>query len=77
MRPRWPLWLGTRRKRAKWVRRAHAVFTAGWVVMLPVALATGWVYSLVFISGCSIYANAAAHLAGLQGAEARKAADGD
>lgn len=31
--------------------------------MLPVAILTGWIFSLAFISACSIYANIASHLA--------------
>lgn len=37
--------------------------TAAWALMVPVAIKTGWLYSLVFISACSIYANFASHLA--------------
>jgi len=31
--------------------------------MVPLAIVTGWIESLVFISAASIYANAASHLA--------------
>lgn len=44
-------------------RRANLVLTVVWVAMVPVAILTGWLYSLAFISAVSIYANAAGHLA--------------
>lgn len=68
---------GTREQRAEWLRRGHAVLAVAWAVMLPVALVTGWVYSLVFISACSLYANAAAHFGGWQGGRAERAANDD
>lgn len=45
----------------RWVNLALAV---AWAVMIPVALVTGWLYSIAFISACSIYANLASHVAG-------------
>lgn len=50
------------------------VMTILWVVMVPVSLVTGWVESLVFISACSIYANAASHFSAWEGAGAKKEA---
>lgn len=44
-------------------RRVNLVLTFVWVAMVPIAIITGWIYSLAFISACSIYANAASHLA--------------
>jgi hypothetical protein len=44
-------------------RKLNIWLTALWVVMVPVAIFTGWIESLIFISGASIYANAASHLA--------------
>lgn len=44
-------------------RRANLVLSLVWAGMVPVAWVTGWLYSLAFISACSIYANAASHLA--------------
>jgi hypothetical protein len=54
-------------------RRFHALLTFAWLAMVPVALVTGWVESLVFISACSLYANAAAHFAAWQGTRAEEA----
>lgn len=34
-----------------------------WLIMIPVSIFTGWIYSLAFISAASIYANVASHLA--------------
>jgi predicted membrane chloride channel (bestrophin family) len=44
-------------------RRLNAIMTVVWCVMVPVALVTGWIYSVAFISVVSIYANIASHLA--------------
>jgi hypothetical protein len=41
--------------------------------MVPVALVTGWVESLVFVSACSIYANAVGHFGAWQAARAETA----
>jgi hypothetical protein len=48
--------------------------TVLWLIMVPIALVTGWIESLVFISACSIYANAAAHFSAWEGAKAEKEA---
>jgi ABC-type Mn2+/Zn2+ transport system permease subunit len=58
---------------ARCLRHTHALLTFAWLAMVPVALVTGWVGSLVFISACSIYANAAAHFAAWQGSRAEEA----
>lgn len=44
----------------------HFVATTGWAICLPVAFITGWVYLIVFVSACSIYANFAAHWGALE-----------
>lgn len=44
-------------------RIVNLVLTIAWVAMVPIALVTGWIESLIFISAASIYANAASHLA--------------
>jgi hypothetical protein len=43
------------------VRNANAAATVGWLIMLPIALATGLKNSLPFIVGVSIYANVVGH----------------
>jgi hypothetical protein len=48
--------------RCSW-RVVNLVLTCVWAAMVPVTVITGWVYSLVFISLASIYANFASHLA--------------
>lgn len=50
-------------KRTTWSRRINLVLTIVWLVMVPVAIITGWIESIVFIAAASIYANAASHLA--------------
>lgn len=49
-------------------QRIHLVLTILWFLMMPVALFTGWVASVVFISVISIYANFAGHFAAWQAA---------
>jgi hypothetical protein len=34
-----------------------------WTAMIPIAVMTGWLYSLAFISAASLYANIASHIA--------------
>jgi hypothetical protein len=57
------------------LRHAHAALAVAWLVMVPVALATGWIYSIVFVSACSIYANAIGHASAWQAAKAEQAAE--
>lgn len=47
----------------------HPDFHATWVWLaaIPIAYLFGWLYSLLFISACSIYANAAGHWAAYRG----------
>ncbi len=54
------------------LRHFHAALTVLWFVMVPVAIATGWIGSIAFIAACSIYANAAAHFGAWQGARAEE-----
>jgi len=44
-------------------RITNFILTILWILMVPLAIVTGWIESLVFISAASIYANAASHLA--------------
>lgn len=41
--------------------RMHRVLVGMWAAMIPVAIVTGWLWSVAFVAACSIYANAAAH----------------
>ena len=44
-------------------KNVNFVLMLVWLVMIPVAVITGWLYSIAFISAASIYANVASHLA--------------
>jgi hypothetical protein len=44
-------------------RRLNLLLAIAWGVMIPVSVATGWIYSIAFISAASIYANVASHVA--------------
>lgn len=46
-----------------WIRRANLWLAVVWAVMVPVAVITGWIYSIAFISAASIYANFISHIA--------------
>jgi hypothetical protein len=51
-------WLGR-----NWIRKLNFLLAVGWAVMIPVAIMTGWLYSIAFISTVSIYANFISHVA--------------
>jgi hypothetical protein len=34
-----------------------------WIIMIPLSVITGWVYSVAFVSAISLYANVASHWA--------------
>lgn len=57
------------------LRSVHGVLTVIWLIMIPVALVTGWIYSLVFVSAISLYANVAGHFSAWQAARAEEAAE--
>jgi hypothetical protein len=44
-------------------RRLNLLLAIAWGALIPIAIATGWIYSLAFISAASIYANVASHIA--------------
>jgi hypothetical protein len=48
------------------MKTIHGWLTFAWFLMMPIALATGWVASVVFISVISIYANFAGHFSSWQ-----------
>jgi hypothetical protein len=58
MARRIPIWESARTWR--WLNLAAAV---AWLVMVPISIETGWIYSVAFISAISIYANFANHIA--------------
>ena len=57
-RPHGPPQLGR-----NWIRKLNFVLAVAWAVMIPVAIMTGWLYSIAFISTVSIYANFISHVA--------------
>lgn len=56
-------------------QRVHLTLLILWLIMVPVAIFTGWLYSLGFISACSIYANAASHWSAYEGTRAKEEAE--
>jgi hypothetical protein len=44
-----------------YMRRAQGWLTMIWVAMIPVALVTGWVKSVTFVSALSLWALVASH----------------
>ena len=53
-----PAWRSARLWR--WI---NLLLALAWVVMVPVSLETGWIYSVAFISAVSMYANFVSHIA--------------
>lgn len=58
----------------RWLKRLHLCLLVCWLVMIPVAVVTGWLFSIAFISACSIYANAASHWSAFEGVRAEEQA---
>jgi hypothetical protein len=48
------------------MRRVNGWLTIFWIAMIPLALATGWVKSVVFVSALSLWALVAGHWAAWQ-----------
>lgn len=60
---------------ARSLKHTHAVLTVLWLVVVPVSILTGWLWSIAFISACSIYANAAGHAAAWQASRGEEKQD--
>jgi hypothetical protein len=43
----------------RWSRRFNLARSIAWAGAIPVAYFAGWIYSVAFVSICSLYANAA------------------
>jgi hypothetical protein len=50
------------------LQRFHGWLTVVWIIMIPISIVTGWLWSLAFVSAASIYANFASHFASWQAA---------
>jgi hypothetical protein len=50
------------------MRRVNGWLTIGWLVMIPVSLATGWVKSVVYVSALSLWALVSGHWSAWQAA---------
>jgi hypothetical protein len=61
--------------KASALKHVHAALTLTWIAMVPISLAAGWIKAIVFVSACSIYANAVGHFSAWQAARAEKEAD--
>jgi hypothetical protein len=46
---------------ATFMRRVNGWLTIFWALMIPVALLSGWMESVIFVSAVSIYANLVGH----------------
>jgi hypothetical protein len=60
---------------ASTLRSIHGWLTVAWLLVIPLSLATGWLYSLAFISAISIYANVGGHFSAWQAARAEEEAN--
>jgi len=50
------------------MRRVNGWLTVGWVVMIPVSIATGWVDSVAYVSALSLWALVSGHWSAWQAA---------
>ena len=53
----------------------HLILLFLWLIMIPVSIVTGWLWTVAFVSACSIYANAVGHWSAWQAANAEKKQD--
>jgi hypothetical protein len=59
------------------MRRVNGWLTVLWLLMVPLSILTGWIYSIVFVAAISIYANVAGHLAAWAAARVEVRQDDD
>lgn len=52
------------------MKKIHGIAMDLWLLAIPVAIVTGWLYSVAFISAVSIYANFVGHFGGYEAARA-------
>lgn len=50
------------------MRKINGWMTVFWIFMIPVSVATGWISSVVFVSGLSLWALVSGHLSAWQAA---------
>jgi hypothetical protein len=50
------------------MRRVNGWLTLGWIVMIPISLATGWVRSVTFVAKLSLWALVTGHWSAWQAA---------
>jgi hypothetical protein len=50
------------------MRRVNGWLTIGWIVMIPLSFATGWVKSVAYVSALSLWALVSGHWAAWQAA---------
>lgn len=60
---------------ATFMRKVHGWLTLVWAVMIPVALLTGWMESVIFVSAVSIYANLVGHWSSWQASRTEQKQD--
>jgi hypothetical protein len=59
------------------MRRVNGWLTLGWLAMIPVSIATGWVKSVVYVSALSLWALVAGHWSAWQAARVEVHQDDD
>jgi hypothetical protein len=50
------------------MRRVNGWLTIGWILMIPVSIATGWIHSVAYISALSLWALVSGHWSAWQAA---------
>lgn len=50
------------------MRRINGWLTIVWIIMIPISVATGWIYSVAYVSALSLWALVSGHWAAWQAA---------
>lgn len=43
------------------MRRVNGYLTLGWIIMIPVSIATGWIHSVTYVAALSLWALVSGH----------------
>lgn len=66
--------LGEKLAAPKAMRRFHGWATIFWLVMIPVSIHFGWIFSIAYVSALTVYDTVLGHFSSWQSARAEEAA---
>lgn len=52
-------------------RKVNWILAVLWLLLIPIAIVTGWIYLVAFVSAISLYANVASHVSAAYAADDR------